>query len=747
MFISQHRIQFSSLEEAQTKIDEGGRRVVIGNGEEVVTIRPQIVKSFPGTIEQLFEIGKKLGSYPIDIFKLKKRELELQDHSKEIAFSRTIGHMIFLSEQRANSFVREMFEFLRSLIERLNLKELVLGHKEVSDFLLSFRTDVNRNGMTVSITGMEACEGYLDELVIRKFGEEIIQYLKEHVEDHLRNWINDSFSVFSSQYSEDLSADHLYKILLEHPDILLQHEEIKSKIRSEFYNSNPNLIIETDLLKDNDTTSDLDLGYPSESWDTKGLFEVIIKDQIHKILTTYFSLKNSCQVIQELTTFRSMVKLFLRDHRETIDAKSVEHLEELLTQWNKREYEVISKANPQSVHAHYLKQFKIEQLSSDFFNTEGDQFVEQSGSEQAKEWFINNILSRKELTWEEKGILSFTFFLGSGFLNFDELMKFSNTPRSMLRKTVQRLEEKEVLLTCDDSGSLHIKWISDLDWKHGIDLLSQLPLMSFESFIKDDELSWDAKGIYTWIKCNDLSLYEIDTLTSLSSTPIQLVELAFHELIEEGYIVHTVSGLELHPSDHNRVKESLLEWYQCELRPALQALLSLPGEKSHILNAKYPTKFGYTAIQIASIIDDVAMVEALLRNDHIIMLDSNDLMQHPLLLAYNSESHSATEKLLEDRRVIEHDELINIFFGKAIMEEIPAGQLSKYLHKLCIPDKREVVSKFLLPALMRKNEEAIHALLQAGASPNTIIVQQKTAMDIAKEREEIDIILLFKQYS
>jgi hypothetical protein len=754
VFISQDRRMFSSLLEAQNQIIESGRRVVIGNEEQVVTFRPQTVKTFPGTIEQLFELGKKLGAYPIKVFKKKKRECEKRDHSKEVAFSKTIGHMIFLSEQRANTLVHYLLLYVRSLIDRLELHHLARVDGVVSDLLLSFRIDISREGDLYSVTGMEACEEHLEKLVVEMFEKDLIRFLKENEEDNLRVWINDPYSAFNTKYSVKTSDAVLYKILLQHPDILQQHKACKERIRSEFYNLDANLIFTRESPQSIEINTNSDFSSSIRLWNTKDIFEIFTKEQIYTILNTYFSLMNPIQVIQELTTYRSMIQVFLKDHRDVYDPNTIEQLETLLSKMDRlREFEPIFQANPQILHAHYIKQFKIAQMNSDYFNgikIEGDQGMDRKDDERPKEWFKETILERKELTWEDKGILSFAFFLGAGCLELDEIMKYSHSPRSVLRRTIQRMESNKVLLTCDDCGSLHIKWVSELGWEQGVELLHQLPMKSFESFIKDDELSWAAKGIYTWIKCSDSSsIYEIEKLAALSNTPPQLVELAFHELIDQGYVVQPgVSGTaDLQANEHRRIKDILSEWYINELRPALNALISLPGEKAHVLNAKYPTKYGYTAIQTASIVDDVAMVEALLKVDGIMILDSNDLTQHPLLLSYYSGSHAATERLLEDRRVIEQEELINIFFGSAIMEEIPAEQLCKYLNKLDVPDKSQVVSKFLLPALMRKNEDAIRVLLKAGACPHTVIVDKKTAMDIAKDREEVDIILLFKQYS
>lgn len=749
MFISQDRNQFYSLKEAQKGIDESGGRVAICQSDQVVTINPQVVKNFPGTIKELFDVGRVLGMYPIEVYKQIKSDCELRDHAKELVYTRAIGHMVFLSEQRAIKLLDDLLCFVRSLIEANNLQTSIPLHNSVMDFLLSFRMKVEDRKNLVSITALQACEEYLEQLIIQSIGVALIHYLRSSSPDELQICISDPYSVFNVDIGGNLESEELYKLLLHHPGILSHHEQIKNKIRNDVYYANP-----LEVFTDSNSTL-IEEPKPIihvEPWNTKDIFNVFSKEQIYTILNTYFSIMNPIQVIQELTTLRSMARLFLKEHREAFEKENIEQLEELVQKINQlREFEHIFQANPQLAQTHYLKQDNdghLEVSNTNVSEFEDDWLEDHVDSKWAKEWFNDTLLERRDLTWEEKGVLSFVYFVGAGSLNFDKMMKYSHTPRSALRKTVDRLESEGVLISCEECGAYHLKSISELDWHIGKSLLCQLPIESFKGFIKDDELSWDAKGIYTWIQCSGNKHYDIKQLTSLSNNPPLLVEQAYYELIDQGYLVQVENiDQQLKNDVHSCKKENILKWYEEELKPALQKLLTLPGDLSNILNAKYPAGCDFTAIQVASISDDVEMVGALLQINELILHDSDDLHQHPLLLALYCGNHAAAEKLLEDQRVVNQSEIINIFFGNAIMEEIPPHQLSSYLSKLRIPDKKQVVSKLLLPALMRLNRDVIRELLKAGASPYIEIVNKKTAMDIAKDREEVDIIMLFKEYT
>jgi ankyrin repeat protein len=175
-------------------------------------------------------------------------------------------------------------------------------------------------------------------------------------------------------------------------------------------------------------------------------------------------------------------------------------------------------------------------------------------------------------------------------------------------------------------------------------------------------------------------------------------------------------------------------------------IFAADAASAELLNARYPSKYDLNAIQLATLADDGEMIQKLLQIEGLQMSDPFQKDQHPLLLGFRSGSHKAVTTLLKDIRISEQPELISVFFGNVIMDEVPADVLVSYLDAYNSDIKDELISKMLLPALMRKNKEIMEVLLKAGASPTAVIVDNKTAWDIAKEQEEVDIMLLFKRY-
>jgi len=761
VLIYQDRRKFTSLDDARMNVDVSGRRVAIIHEDKVVTIRPHVVKSFPGTLDQLFQLGLKLGGYPVEVYKQRNRECEYRDETKELIFTRTIAQMNFLAEKKREQILRDLLNQLRMMTDQLKLWSSVSDHSSISDYLLSFRVASD----STSITGMEAFEHYIDRFVVERIGVEVANYLRSNYLNELRVWINDRYSpYFLKKFSGSLTASDVYAIFLQHPDLHDLHNEIKKKIRNDFYKLNPQLLfVSSEHTLDNQEYitehkteyfsehNRIDLFFHEKPWVTEQIFEVFDKQQILYILSTYFRILNPIQIVHEMMALSSMSQLFLKDHKHLLDQESVKQLESFVQRmYPLKEYEIKFFANPEIVESHKRSRRKTEEdLAMQFELSMRTGQPLDGGEFAAKTWFKERILKKRTLSWGEKGILAYAFFVGKGKIEISKLAELSSQKLFYIKQMIQRMEKNQVIYYCNRCNCFHMTETRDFEWRKGPCSFGEGIEQSFHYFMYDHELSWEAKGLYTWMQCTDTLEPDLDLFYSLSNDPMEIVERAYQELFDQGYVafMRDEANIEKQALEFLHLRKVCEEWYSKELRPVLQMLFETNSATSELLNVRFPSKYDLNPLQFAALMDDDEMIKKMLQVEGLQMNDPFQMDFHPLLLAFRSGSHRAVTTLLQDIRISEQSELITLFFGNVIMDEVPAEVLVRYLDAYKSGLKDELISKMLLPALLRKNKEIMEVLLKAGASPNAVIVDNKTAWDIAKEQEEVEIMLLFKQYT
>ena len=761
MIISQDRRRFSSLDDAKNNLDLAGRRVAIILNDKVVTIRPQIVTTFTSTQLQLFQLGEKLGGYPLDVYKERKRECEHRDETKEFIFSYSLAHLNYIADIHSGLIVQELEKLIRHTTNKDSRTQTLTEQVNTTHFLLSNEADQN----DATITTIKDLDGMIDLLVSQTIGVEVASYLKLNVHNELRIWINDRFSpYFINKYTESLSALEVYKLLIQHPDIRDLHHSIIKKVEHDFYKANINKQLEIHIVGDpsseirednyqHESLQKTDISiesnhtrsfYNKKKWHTEEIFDVFSKEQILSLLHTYFNIINPIQVIHDLIADNLMSQLYIKDNKDSSQKLATPvHNVNLLIECERKFNE-----NQKILDSHQLQRLKTKhELANHFERSMRSDPLEEDDGSAAKTWFKERILDRSSLTWGEKGVLAFSFFLSKGILNTDKLLEINTQSKPMLKKIIKNLLDKEILFISSERSIYHMKDTKDFDWNVERELHVVFPLQSFESFMFDNELSWDAKGLYTWMQCTDTIEPDTEYLLSLSSSRRDDVERAYNELLEQGYVVYldNAATVQNQAIEHLYIKEACVDWYYRELGPLLRQVFSINDVSVDLLNAKYPSKYNYNAIQLAAMANDEEMIRKLIKVDGLDLtyLSHED---NPLLLAFRSGSNQAVTILLKESYIAEHTDLVSFFFSNVVMEEVPTDIIVRYLAAYHSQSKDEVVSRLLLPALMRRNRNIIEVLLQAGASPHAFIVDGKTAWDIAKDLKEVDILLMFKPY-
>ncbi|RRJ54841.1 hypothetical protein EHV15_35295 [Paenibacillus oralis] len=771
MYLIQGRKKFISLDEAKAKLDlEGGRVAIIGE-KRVATIRPQIVQNFPGTLEQLYDLGLKLGGYPVEVYLKSKVQFDEQDSLKELFLARTFAYLDWLWEQKYEAITSDLISYLTQIIRQSNLVEDLAEYESVEQLLQVFKTNTLRDGNFTVVPATDAMKDRMEHEVLSHVGAALSKHLLSSMQKELNAWINDPYSPF---FKEPLDFDEIsytkcYQILRKHPDIQKVHNDFISKMERDFLQMKPLFL----LMKPNkepafnrrESTLE-DLFRDSNEGGPKNIFGHLTEQQKQTMLQLYFAKYNPIKLIHEAMVSASFSEHLLVEDEGEIGEEMKEYLSIFLNELGDlQKLENIFLSHPlfaaELVHELISKHFEEDAVEKpdhdELFDIDEDvdKGLGELIIEDYKRFFNENILRNTNLSLSEKGLLAYAYFVNGGYIDLDEIEDVSVHSKQAFRKSVNHLLELGLLSVKKEYGNL---LVMDFDEPENNNIVLVDSYDPFVGFLSDTQLSWEAKGINTWIELNgmenpeDLVMWSTDKITTLKKSFKELHEVGILLTKEEFEDIQAFFE-EKSVLVKKQIKEKISLWYDEHLKSSLQVLLQSNHPPIDFLNAKIPAQNNMMAVQIATIANDAEMVRSLLKLEGIVLplkVDSLDDMgeMHPLLLAIEMDNPELLPVFFELSSVLDNQYLVGETFTLLIKRKGPLSCLREGIKLLEGAEYRQDLLNWLLvTCVLKMQQDYAEALLEAGASPEEPIINGgETALGLA-EKHGLHVFLdLFRRY-
>ncbi|MEK5357755.1 hypothetical protein [Paenibacillus sp. FSL L8-0709] len=671
MFLYQGRRKFESFSAAKQELDPVGRRICIHNEERVVTIRPAVVQTFPGTIEQLFELGLKLGGTPLEVWKENKKRCEEMDASKELAFAKSIQLMEQGYNAHAEQWKSQLTEYLKSLIEfGLENGDVVRSDsfEKVSDLLLSFMMSDEEGN---KILALQLFSNQIHKLVTDNLGTYVISYLLQFSKE-LMALIRDPYSpYFNSNWEGILDPNErnimIYKTLLEQPDLKVHHLDVVNRIKNDLFEMNPVLMKEVQ----NRTLLPLKNLVPEsqEEWKMKDFLRDISPEALSLLLSIYFGLSNPLTIAHDVYLSAVMMKDVLLGSGDLLELDN--QAQEAFIQKIESDVpllrELIEKleVNKDFLLEHMIELDK-EEFSEEWLEHDIEDLFDEDDLMYGKyiDYFEETVMDDSELSWKAKALFSYVFFVESGYCYIDSILEESKESKQVVLLGLKELEKQGYGFINDNQVfSLHMH-PEDLDDE------DDEVLEAFISVLENEGLSWKAKGIgLFYILYGFASEFLLENVSIDSSRSIKA---GLKELMENGLIPNvnhmTVSERKTIIALLD-IKNGVKDWYNLVLQPEIRSWLKGSIPSIHLLNAIYPSMANLTALEMAVIADDVQMVDYLLQLENIELpvrsVDKPSITQTALICG----SFSSLQVLLRDERIKNDKDSLYMTIICGIIEE------------------------------------------------------------------------------
>lgn len=713
MKIYQGRKMFESLTVAQKELDPSGRRICIHNDILVVSVRPVVLQTFPGTIEQLFELGLKLGGTPLDVWKQNKKKCEDMDAHKELAFAKTFQLMEQGFNAHSELLKGRITELLRELIkEGISNRQVdtMSSFEKVSDLLLSF---VVSDGDGHMIPALHKFSNDIHDIITNYMGSYVVSCLLQSPND-LMVLIKNPHSPYYNSDWENVNEPHLkniriYKTLLLQPDLKTHHINLVDGIRKHFFDMNPLLLKEVH----NRTKLPYEDIQPKEQkeWELEDFLRDISSDALSLLLSLYFASSNPLTLVHNTYFIASMTKDVLANSEEINKEEDIV-LKEFA---QKVEYdlplfrELIEKLE-------LNKSFLIEHiLESDEDEDEDDYFFEDMDFDNL-EYFREVMLENAELSWKAKALFAYAYIVEVGYCNIQSMVHVSKDRKQKVMAGLKELEEQDIgYFDDDDDFILHIspEFINASQEELFFDNCEE-----YRSILENENLSWKAKGIALFICITEIT--QKDHLENRATDSMRSVKEGIKELMDCGVIEQEPVNQMIDTVLNN--KEHIKNWYNHSLRSDIQSWLTRADSAIHLLNAIYPSMGNLSALEMAVIADDDQMVESMLQLESI-ELPIRSINKLPIThTALICKSYSSMQVLLKDKRICDNKALMYMTLLEAIAGDVDDLSI---IRKILMTEVDVNVTFHTVPsplqvALEKKKIDLalIRLLLEFGASPD-----------------------------
>jgi hypothetical protein len=768
MILSQGRKTFLSLEEAKKQIKPDGERVSVIGDARAVTIRSEIVRSFPGTIEQLYDLGIKLGGYPLDFFKSNRKQCEELDAAKELVMARAIAFMEWQWEHQHPRIIEDISMSLRTVIEKNGLLQEADKHGTISDFLLSFRLDAfDKDSKAVKATGMELMEDNIRYQIGQIIGLKLSAHLQATMPKELGMWINDEFNEcfvekWDVEQHQAHSNEELYRVILQHPDIRNLRDDFMERVRGEFYRLSPAVVLLEQRSKNTNRVAGSEEPV-TEIYKPSDIIKSLSQEHIQALLTLYFAKFNPLKLISEAMIFTSFTEYLadnnavevpeeIKKHMASI-ASELGDLQELENIFSKHPLFTAQLVSDMMFGAGDENGFSFGFGTSDIdvqpeFNPYGPQYEGEEKEEGHKLAFGHHILRNPELSWREKGMLAYSYFMGDIDLDIDDLTNLGPHSKQTIRKSLKQLEEIGAAKKCGNCDILHM----NIDFLGERCIFVFNPYEPFEDFLTNDELSWEAKGVYCWFKI--IGSTNQEALEAFSKDRLSSLVKAFEELSDGNMILSQLEVEQLREIVDDEMaeqmeitKETFVDWYEESLKPILKQIINMPKLNADVLNARYPAFDNYSAVQLATIAGDIEMVEALLKVEGIELYEEYRDVTHPLHLAYVYDAENMIPLLMKFPQISTNEEDVGSFVLRIILEGAPVSMLKATMQHLESVYKQPMLDRMMNVAIVEATVDHVMTLLELGASPNTVVFKGRSALELTKENGMLDLYRLLKKFA
>ncbi|MGV2886196.1 hypothetical protein [Paenibacillus taichungensis] len=584
-----------------------------------------------------------------------------------------------------------------------------------------------------------------------KIEQEIVSHIGVGLSKHLLNvmpkeldaWINDPYSPYCKESLDfdEASYAECYLALRKHPDIQKVHDDFMMRVERDLLQAKPSLLLmkpnKESIFNRRESAVDNLIGDSSEGG-PKNIFGHLTEQQKQTMLQLYFAKYNPIKLIHEAMVSASFSEHLLAEHKGEIGDELKEHLDIFLNELG----DLQKLENIFMSHPLFAADIIHDMLAGHFENVEDDEhdhdhlFIDEEDEDgregylisEQKDYFNKNILQNTAFSWREKGLLAYAFFVNNGVIDLDDIEEVSLHSKQTVRKSLKRLLEIGAV-THDFSFDLYTIELGEFEDDY---YFGDEPYTPFIEFFEDYDLSWEAKAINVWFEINgsgnpeELMKWSTDNLAAIKKAFKELEEAEFimsNETVMEmkGIIDHTLSEIK------ETAKERVTAWYNENLKDTLHQMLRANKPSADMLNAKYPAQSGMTALQIVTIANDIEALRAILKiegidiTDGLLVLDLENA--HPLMLAFDMKNLEVLPILLDSSAIIENQELVGKAFKHLLDEENSGEVLKEALQHLGAAEYRQDMINWLLVAcVMEMEPEYAQILLQAGASPNALII-------------------------
>lgn len=752
MIISQGTKKFESLENAKKRLKSDSTRVAIHGEKRVVTVRPQIVQSFPGSVEQLFELGMKLGGHPLELFKVERQACEDRDATKEFVIARTLVLHDWLWEQKYGEIMSQLTIFLKRTIEEGSFEGDIKQYETVRDFIATLDSSTQGLNAIQSDTRLVDVKSKIDSLISDTIGIPLSIRLRVEMTSEMHLWLNDPHSpYFAPQLidTEYLPPSKLYLTLLKHPDLQKLHEEKTSKVYSDFLDQRLALVLYNQKQEEHFTGRGANKSSLLGEQTTPDIFDQLNDDQKKALLTLYFAKMNPIKIIQEAMVFASFSEHLLSNQHDELPPDYKNEMGEFFNGFGDLQelFDLFSE-NP-NFQMQLLDEMMEEEMLEEMLE-ELEEDDEERDFEELQEIFDEHILLNDDLSLRDKGILAYALFANYGNIDLDYIADLSSVSKQTIRKSIKKLEDYGYINICLDCDDYHMN-LELIDAEY----LCTEVYEPFLDVLERDDLSWEAKAIFVWSEIKGAD--DPEEVVIWSTDRLSVVKKAYKELMDADLMFTgaQIADMKEHIENRHRelrvkVKEDTNAWYVGELKGLLKGILAASTPSTNLLNARYPNFENMLPIQVAVVADDPEIIQRLLdiKGIHIPRETVAETLGeiHPLMLAFEMESLQVIPVLLKREEFSRDLLLIRDCFEGIIERRASATCLVYALQYINNERKQGLVDYLLVSAVFANREDYASVLLDAGASPYAPLIEgEQSAMQFVIEHDLHTFVRLFNE--
>ncbi|ODP26698.1 hypothetical protein PTI45_03935 [Paenibacillus nuruki] len=368
-------------------------------------------------------------------------------------------------------------------------------------------------------------------------------------------------------------------------------------------------------------------------------------------------------------------------------------------------------------------------------------YVDQTQKEFLVDWIEHYILKSTSISWIEKGIF---IYLLTGKSSKKDIYSSHVDTAFDISISLRKLMSNKFITYNKDSH----KYDLVIDFSKTLFAFKLTQDDTLNSLMDDPDISYAAKGLITFISTySNLQISIKSVLKYSSATELELMTIV-NELIDAGYLYgnkHTVSLNSSFPSTNlSLIKSRIEQIYQDALKSQLILYLSdcNPNHFKGWSDLLYSRCYNLSILQIAIIASDNVSLYKLL--DHNIITDYTPY--DPLKIAYLFHNHSSLSILLGSSAITENSKNVYELFAKMIMDNQPFEYINYFLDLVDNKSRVSWISYLMMPAMYCKRYDLLKRLLEIGADPCQNVSSHQTLFDLAVRQEDVDAILLMKEY-